>query len=413
MVRKIFKWVFKAIVGLVVLAASAYGGFHLWEYASGGKYVKYLAENSETIPLDETFSYETIGKDVADAKLVLVGEIHGFNEPCRFDVDFFKYLHQNFGVSHYFAEMDFVQARFLNQFLATGDETLLNDILKNWAVFQGRNNQDYFNKYVQFQQYYQQLPADKKFQFIGIDKTQDVALTTRYINQLMPADAPTINTLDIDSILQRIVTLSAAFTDASDTLSDLRHIQANLQRTQDKENRENVLFANFHSLYKRYQLENTKVYGFFGLYHVFQYRVDGDDPLAAKIRKSDLGLDGKILSVNFMFNDSQMVMPSSQLPEFMRDPGQYTRMPISADNMLFVYVYGIKDLKRMTPNHHKSLIKMNADDSPYATSNRMSTTFQLLPVTDLFDMTDKGKPYVQYTIFVRNSDWAAPMETSK
>jgi hypothetical protein len=24
-------------------------------------------------------------------------------------------------------------------------------------------------------------------------------------------------------------------------------------------------------------------------------------------------------------------------------------------------------------------------------------------------MNDKGKPYAQYTIFVRNSDWAAPM----
>jgi hypothetical protein len=40
----------------------------------------------------------------------------------------------------------------------------------------------------------------------------------------------------------------------------------------------------------------------------------------------------------------------------------------------------------------------------------MNKTIQLLPVTDLMEMTDKGKAYVQYTVFVRNSDWAEPME---
>jgi len=53
---------------------------------------------------------------------------------------------------------------------------------------------------------------------------------------------------------------------------------------------------------------------------------------------------------------------------------------------------------------------MNAANSPYANSSRLSSSFQLLPVTDLFTMDDKGKPYVQYTVFVRNSDWAAPMK---
>lgn len=94
----------------------------------------------------------------------------------------------------------------------------------------------------------------------------------------------------------------------------------------------------------------------------------------------------------------------------MQDEGKYTKMPVSADNMLVMYIYGIMDFKRMTPENSKSLVKMNGEDSPYSGSNRMSKSFQLLPVTDLFKMTDKGKPYVQYSIFVRNSDWAEPME---
>lgn len=123
---------------------------------------------------------------------------------------------------------------------------------------------------------------------------------------------------------------------------------------------------------------------------------------------SDLGLENKILSVNFLMQDSYMVIPSNQLPCFMQDSGKFTRMPISSDAMLFVYIYGIKDFKRMTPEYHKSLVKMNAANSPYATSNRMNKTIQLLPVTDKMEFNEKGKDYVQYTVFVRNSDWAEP-----
>jgi len=89
--------------------------------------------------------------------------------------------------------------------------------------------------------------------------------------------------------------------------------------------------------------------------------------------------------------DSYMGMPSNQLPEFMRDPGKFTKMSISADNMLFLYIYGIKDLKRMTPASHKSLIKMSAKESPYAYSNRMSKTIQLLPVTETLEFNEKNK----------------------
>jgi hypothetical protein len=105
-----------------------------------------------------------------------------------------------------------------------------------------------------------------------------------------------------------------------------------------------------------------------------------------------------------------MVMPSSQLPEFMRDEGKYTKMPVSADNMLITYIVGVKDFKRMTPEHYKSLIKMDGKNSPYSNTVRMNKTIQLLPLTDTFEFTDKGKPYVQYTVFIRNSDWAEPME---
>lgn len=403
MIKRGFKWAIKLFAALVLIGMLAYGGFHLWEYASGGKYIAYLTENSQTIPIDKSFTYDGLGKDVENSQLILVGEAHGFKEPSKFDVEFFKYLHGNYGVRHYFAEFDYVQATLLNDYMTTGNEATLQQVLKKWAVFQGRNNQDYFNKYVELQKYHASLPDEDKFTFLGVDKIQDQSLLLDFVQSISGLTGS-----EDESVLDLLDELIAN-TENQDTLFLLSHLKTNVAYVQDKMDREEVMFQNFYSLHKAFGLEGRRVYGFFGMTHVLQYRVNGQDKLASKIRLSDLGLADKILSINFMMNDSYMVMPSGQLPEFMRDAGPYTKMGVSADNMLILYIVGIKDFKRMTPNHHKSLIKMNSDDSPYASSIRLNKTIQLLPLTESFELNDRGKPYVQYTVFVRNSDWAEPM----
>lgn len=411
MLRKLFKWTFKAIFGLTLLIALAYGGFHLWEYATGGKYIDYLSANSETVAIGEQFSFEMLNTDIEKAQLILVGEIHGFDEPSKFDLDLFKFLHMEHGVRHYIAEVDFVQAALLNDFLRSGDQELLKKALRKWVVVQGRDNADYFNKYIALHEYYSQLPENERFQFIGIDAIRDGELMGDYLGTLRTTKTGTTGPTDRKSPLsEQITALKSVYADSPDTLFILTHLSTALQQSAEKLGREEIMFQNFRRLYTAYGLADQRLYGFFGLYHVFQYRINGDDPLAAKIRQSDLGLGQGILSINMMMNDSYMVMPSDQLPEFMSDGGAYTKMPVSADNMLFMYLIGVKDLKRMTPEHHKSLIKMDADDSPYGSGLRMNKALQILPVTDLFEMSDPGKPYVQYTLFVRNSDWAEPME---
>lgn len=401
--------VLKGIIGISLIIGILYGGFHLWEYSTGGKYVDYLKENSETVPLSESFSFKMLDNDIKENRLIMVGEIHGFEEPQKFDYELFTHLHSNHNVKQYYAELDYVQALLLNQYLESGDENLLKDALRIWAVPQGRNNKDYNDKYRKFHQYYKQLSKQDKFKFIGVDKLQDVNLTLNYLNSLNESTEVEINkTPDLEAILIQIGQLDSIYSNSPDTLFTLTHIKNNLKHYAEKTNREKVMFENFYTLYKQTDDGISKAYGYFGLFHVFQYQVNGKQPLASQIRISDLGLENKILSMNFLMVDSYMIMPSIQLPEFMRDNGKYTKMPISSDEMLFMYIYGIKDFKRMTQENHKSLVKMNAENSPYATSNRLNKTIQLLPVAQKFEFNEKGKPYVQYTLFVRNSDWAEP-----
>tara|TARA_R110002049_G_scaffold294590_5_gene481306 strand:+ start:5843 stop:7042 length:1200 start_codon:yes stop_codon:yes gene_type:complete len=398
----------KILFSVVLLIPVSYGVFHFWEYVTGEKYITYITNHKETVSLDESFSFKIAEDDIKKSKLILVGEIHGFKTPTFFDVDFFSYLNKNHGVKHYVAEVDYMQAHLLNQFLKSGDEETLKKALRKWSVIQGRLNKDYFNKFIRIQQFNKQLPKENQIQFIGIDQIQDLTLVTEYLNSL---DSISSNgNSDISSLLSKTEALLKVYGNQKDTLKTLYHIKNNLSYLENKIGREEILFQNFKNHYRNDSLQDKKLYGYFGLYHIFQYRVNGNRPLAAKIKNSDLGLDGKILSLNFLMNDSYMVMPSNQLPEFMRTGNVYSKMPISADNLLFMYIYGIKDFTRATDPNTQSLIKMNGDDSPYGSSSRLVKTFQLLPVTDLMEMTDAGKEYVQYTIFVRNSDWAEPMD---
>jgi hypothetical protein len=254
----------------------------------------------------------------------------------------------------------------------------------------------------------------EKFRFIGIDKIQDWRLVTDLVNQVSRVD-PGLSQLEfnketiLSQLIDRISYLDSLELADSSQVWLVKQLQDNISFFRQKHPREEVMFENFERNFRHYGLDNVRSYGFFGLYHVFQYEVNGEKPLAALIRSSSLGLEDKIISINFMMTDSKMVMKSNTLPMFLQDDGPYTQMGLSSDNVFVMYIYGIQDFKRMTPPYHKSLIKLNGTDSPYSKTMRLNKTIQLLPVTDVFKMTEEGREYVQYTVFVRNSDWAEPM----
>ena len=75
-----------------------------------------------------------------------------------------------------------------------------------------------------------------------------------------------------------------------------------------------------------------------------------------------------------------MVIPSRSLPSILQDEGEYTRIPVSYDNIWLSYMYGIDDLKRITEKNTKTMIKLNSEDSPYLKSNRLFNMFKLLPI---------------------------------
>ncbi|MFT4679633.1 MAG: hypothetical protein ACI84C_002314 [Flavobacteriales bacterium] len=408
--KRFFKILAKSILFLIALVLVAYCAFRGIEYATGGKYVDYLELNSETVANEDSFSFSTMEEDIQQNKVLLVGEIHGFDESCKFDLEFFKHIHANHNVRTYMAELDVAQAMYLNEFMRTGNDSTLKRILEKWAVVQGRNNQDYLDKYIGFHTFYQSLDSADRFTFYGVDKIQDWKLVHQLVNEKLSVDSNFVAfDYDKESVIADLKQAIEENLASQDPVDCFEELLANVKYYEEKVGREQVMFNNFESLYEAHSMSKEKVYGFFGSAHVFQYRVNGSHPLASLMRQSDLNLAGKIMSVNFLYVDSYMVMPSAQLPEFMRTGPDYSKMPISADAVLFMYIYGVNDFKRMTPENHKSILKFNGADSSYGNSCRLNTTIKILPIVPDMDLDDEGAEYLQYTVFVRNGDWAEPV----
>lgn len=174
------KWIFKIFLSIVLLIVIAYGSFPSVIYVTGNKFVDYLKENSQTVSLGEAFNFDEISDHITNADFVLVGEIHGFHEPQLFDYNFFTYLHRNQGYQYYLAVVDLVQAHYLNTYLQTDEEEYLTLALRNWALIQGRRNESYYDKLRKLRDYNSKQDTTEQFQFIGIDKLQDLQLTVDF-----------------------------------------------------------------------------------------------------------------------------------------------------------------------------------------------------------------------------------------
>jgi len=403
------------LLSITMILFSIYYGFKISEHIKGNDYVDYLSENSESVKLNDNFSFDIATEDIKNKSLILVGEIHGFKEPTKFDVEFYSYLRSQFDVKDYIIEMDYSQAYYLNQFNQSGDQSLLKRVLENWVVNQGKENKDYFDRFVNLQKLYQKQP----FKYYGNNNISDVELLTQHINELASNQLVTfdsekcdsINLVQIKNVLESLLSKTNNIPDTESLNWTYQHLLENVNYFLKDESREEVLTNNFLAIYDHFKLKEDKVYGYFGLGHTVLEELDGGyQSMAKRLKVRDDWFEDQIMSLNFLFCDSHMVIKSRSLPSFLADEGQYTKFPVSFDNIWFNYLVGVKDLKRTTEKGTKTLFKLDGNNSPYLNSTRLFKMFQILPFGSLMNAKEgsNSADYSQYLVFIRNSDWAEP-----
>jgi len=184
-----------------------------------------------------------------------------------------------------------------------------------------------------------------------------------------------------------------------------------LQNIASKQPREAKIFANFNTFYNEYKLTNEKLYGFWGRFHAMQDSINGDLSFAGMLKKSQLPVKDKMISIPVFCIASASMIPTSYLPPMAQQKGTiYSRVDMVNDDSFIYAVTGIKTLSKMTGKNEMVIFKLDATGSPFQKGLNLVESASQFDKT--FNWTGNKKSattdYFQYAIVVNNSDWAGP-----
>lgn len=389
------------------------------------KFLDYLKNNKTVIDLNESNQWKQVKSDAEQNQFLILGESHGAQAAQLIDFSLLKYLNKTVGTKNYIAELDYAQSTSINEYLKTGDETVLKNVFRTWVKKNAQwGNYDFYNKIVKIKALNKTLPKSRQITFIGIDKVQDYDLYFKLIdkfigpkkNVLTDSLRLLVNTKFSDADIVKVSVFAKNYfekIEANKTefeqlmgkqLPIFEYLIQNLSYSSTKKsgvNRPEAMFRNYKQLYSILHLENEKLYGMWGFFHSHQVPVQfiGED-FASKLVGSDHPSAKKVISIACLPIDSKYNVWDSKSET-------WTKKPFSYDDKSLLLVNGIEDLKALTTINTTTLFKINGLNSPFAkTGNLFNGTSPQGKLVGDFRLRDYA---YQYVILMRNSDWLNPL----
>ena len=406
----------KFVFALIFISSSVFG--------QENKFIDYLKNNSSVLDLKGDNQWDMLKTDAEQDQFIILGESHGTQAAQLIDFNLLKYLNKTVGTKNYIAELDFAQAATINEYLKTGDESLLKTVFRTWVKRHAQwGNSDFYEKIIKIRKLNKTVPKQKQITFIGIDQIQDFTLYFNLINKFI-ADKQSplldsiklISTTDLNDIsfegkclfattfLQKIEQNKIGFEKLfGEQLPLFEYLLQNLSHSDNAAaaKRPEYLFQNFKQLYTILHLEDQKLYGMWGYFHSHQVPIYflGED-FASRLISSDHPVSKKVITVLCMPVDSKYNVWDEKSET-------WTKRPFSYDDKTLFQVDGMEDVKQLSTNDPTTVFKLNGPNSPFPKTGRLfnGSSPQGRVMGD-FRLRDLA---YQYLVIIRNSDWLNPL----
>jgi hypothetical protein len=419
-------------------------------FSQNDSIISYLKSNSTAIDLNEVnFQFD---KDFYNNDIFFFGYVHGSEIPQKLDIELLKALNKN-GVSYYAPEIDFSLAYFFNEYLISGNESILNFACNQYKNHVSQDASIQFkNKWKAIYEFNNLLPEDEKITVLGLDKETSKDLTLTHIAFISPDTLTGISIVDSlkffknlnireiniisgkpvfksgkswdyffgtekTAFLKRFVaeykkdslSILKVFGEKSD---DLKH----LMNPPITKNREHTIYANFKK--KGYPLiaENQKIYFNYGYFHVHQKTINGVMPIAGLI-KQDKEID--VISIVGMLTESECLKrrrlkyTEPIIIKGVKFKGSsyndYSTSKTWDGDHLFERVNGIKLLKKISKDNQIMLFKLNGANSPLF-SKMLFANFSRGGKKWKVEQNAVTNDYFQYILLIKNSKPNVPLE---
>jgi hypothetical protein len=407
--------------------------------AQDSTFSNYLAKNNEKLTIGGANQFAIFDEAFYNNQIYFVSESHGYAKPHQLDAELFMQINKKNGVRYYIAEIDFSQAFYLNKYLNTGNEEFLKAIYQHWYNEQAQwGNKTGFEKWKTLYKYNQTLAKNKRIIVVGLDEAQDLNMNEKLLSEII-SEAKYKNGSNI--MLDSLLNFTAKDLNKDTTKSykkfirrlvvditsnemvykkifknkffDFQFITNNIA---SKKGREEKIFYNFNIFYNEYKLTNEKMYGFWGRFHAMQDSISGGLSFSAMLKKSNLPLAKKIISIPVYCVESASMLPTQFLPPMAQQKGTiYSKSDMVNDDSFVYKVDGIKAVGKFVGKNENVIFKLIGIESPY------NKGLQLVESSSKFDKTFNWSgnksaattDYFQYVIVVRNSEWAVPYGDNK
>ena len=380
----------------------------------------YLTANSHQLSNDDDdFSgLDTI--DFTGKKIIFTAEEHGTKTNNLLKMKFIKYLKNELDFDYLLTELPISFAHYINEYLSTGDESILEEIYIPLEGTYAWNRQSY-NDWIELYNINAQLPDDRKIVVVGVDLEHQPYTAFRFLTDILPKSEPpsqikdvldelysTLNGLEKDCYLtteslqtaQKVISsineYESIYKDyLGEDYIEFKLVNQNiLNIAQARENetsmtwnqtRDKMIYENFKIIENN--LSDGIFYGQWGLNHTFQNKERHVMWFAGYLNEPSSKYNGRVLSIAYNYVDSYRIEKKDNL--------KYSTVDLK---LQFPFIYN----EYITDND-LTLIQLDASTPtrPYIEMHEVNSGIPLgLDVTNFF----------QYVILIRNSDAVDPLE---
>jgi hypothetical protein len=369
--------------------------------ASPRDQARWLNSRAIALPVDGV-ALPRLPAGLVNARIVLLGEVHGLAHGQLADLALLRMLHRQTGVRNYLGEFDAAQADTFNRFVETGNPHLLDQV---FAVWRKRGlqwaNRDFRAKLVAIADWNRSLPASRRIRFFGADQIQDRPAFCAWLAgrlarspggsakaRLAAALGDPEGCAGAESLAEEAIResrqLDAVTADAMEALA----VEARFRTRDDR------IEANARRHLAR---QPGRFHGLWGIFHVVQAQVNASAPLALRLARSGI----RVRSLAILNLGGEMMIPVQDQHDGLR----YENMPYTVDNVQAALVNGIEPFAAAARGP-LTLFPLGGRNSPFKNSDALTRVGGRMGEMQPFQIDPATAPHGLWTdgvIISRNS----------
>ena len=391
--------------------------------------IDYLVQNRVDLRTDKPNISET------DFNIIGFGALHGSSKSYEAELSLVKSLLEKDMLDYYIIEANFSQAFFVQKYLETGDEKLLNDLT---YAFQTMVSQEgtiqTYNFWKNIRRTLKKHP-EKSIKVIGCDVVNEYHFPLKHILLLSKDDGnwtqrqvlekaisqENLNSTiwnkelneKVKSFVKDYLSNKEKYSSQIDDLWTFNHIIQTINYNfQERREREKIIFENYLALKTKFGLENKKQFAKYGYGHLQKFR-EGDYPcFFTRLIENNVFEKNKVITIMGYLTNSK-VLWDKKYDKNGNYKGYTTKAGYGIADYWKEYFKGIKNLKK-TKLSDLTMFKLNQDGSPYSIGTDLVEIKMFLK--DYNKTKLKGKntlQFIDYAILISDSKEQVPIEEMK